>query len=197
MTSETNERFVEKFDASGESGNVADPNIVHRDASGKGKRAKEYAAREGHATTEVEIAHQEVVPAPFVETDVCKEGGRSDVEGIVCDMAVAHHTVGAGFERCDHALHLALEPKIVLVGEKYILSARLTECVFEIVDGRSRAGALHNANNRAVEGAHHIECAVGRTIVGDDHFILGTQLGEDGTHLLMDCGGTVVGGKAN
>ena len=112
-------------------------------------------------------------------------------------MAVAHHTVGAGFECSDHAFHLALEPKIVLIGEKDVLTARLTERVFKIVDGRSRAGALNDAENGTVEGTYHIECAVGGTIVGNDHFVLGTQLGEDGTHLLMERGGTVVGGKAN
>ena len=41
---------------------------------------------------------------------VSKEGGSGDIEGIVCDVAVAHDAVGAGFEHRDHALHLAFEP---------------------------------------------------------------------------------------
>ena len=102
-----------------------------------------------------------------------KEGGGGDVESVVCDVAVAHHAVGAGFEHRDHTLYLAFEPKIVLIGEKDVFSSRLLECMFEILDGRSRAGTLNDTHNRAVEGAHHIECAVGGAIVGDDHFIVG------------------------
>ena len=102
-----------------------------------------------------------------------KEGECGDVEGIVRDVAVAHNAVGAGFECGDHALHLAFEPKIVLIGEKDVFSSRLLECMFEIWDGRSRAGTLNDTHNRAVEGAHHIERAVGGAIVGDDHFVIG------------------------
>ena len=56
-----------------------------------------------------------------------KEGGSGDIEGIVCDVAVAHHAVGAGFECRDHALHLAFEPQIVLIGEENVFSSRLLE----------------------------------------------------------------------
>ena len=55
---EEDERFVEKLDATGEGRHIANPDVVHRCAGGKGKRALEHAAGEGHAATEVEIAHQ-------------------------------------------------------------------------------------------------------------------------------------------
>ena len=40
MTAEANERFVEKLDATSESGDIADPNIMHGDAAREGKRAE-------------------------------------------------------------------------------------------------------------------------------------------------------------
>lgn len=102
-----------------------------------------------------------------------KEGGSGDIEGIVCDVAVAHHAVGAGFECRDHALHLAFEPQIVLIGEENVFSSRLLEGMFKILDGRPRAGALNDAHNRVIEGAHHVERAVGGAIIGNDHFVVG------------------------
>lgn len=135
MTAEEDERFVEKFDATGEGRHVANPDVVHRRAGGEGKCASEHAACEGHAATEVEIAHQQVVPPTFVQLHVREEGGGGDVQRLIGDAAVAHHAICSAFQRCKHALHFALEPNVVLVGEKNVLAPCLSERMFEIVDG--------------------------------------------------------------
>ena len=108
MTAKEDERFVEKFDATGEGCHVANPDVVHRRAGGEGKCASEHAACEDHAATEVEIAHQQVVPPAFVQLHVREEGGGGDVQRLIGDSTVAHHTICSAFQRCKHALYFCL-----------------------------------------------------------------------------------------
>ena len=136
---EANEWFVEEFDTAGEGGDVANPNIVHGMRRGRSERSSTRRL-ECHAAAEVEIAHKEVVPPPFVETGVRKEGGGGDIEGIVCAWQSLTTQFGAGFEHRDHALHLAFEPQIVLIGEENVFSSRLLEGMFKILDGRPVRG---------------------------------------------------------
>ena len=126
-----------------------------------------------------------------------EEGGGGDVQRLIGDAAVAHHAICSAFQRSKHALHFALEPNVVLVGEKNVLAPCLSERMFEIVDGRSGLRPRNNVYNGIVEGAHHVQRRVGGAVVGNDDFVVGTQLREDGTQLLVKCGGTVVGGNAD
>jgi hypothetical protein len=138
---------------------------------GKRQRFSENFASESHAATKI------------AETDeIVKESRLGMSLGIkrLCNHIVSgidHESVGndkvAGFEVLHTQRDLLRLPNVVLVGQKYIIAFGVRKGIFEIWCVAVFARIGKDFNQGRIQFANNAERVVGRTVVGDNYFVIG------------------------
>lgn len=197
MSSEGDEGGMKEFHFEESGGDVSDPNVVHRDMRRKGEGFFENFPVESHATAQIVVVNEQIIPKTFAQTDFLEKRRGGDVELFVGDETIAHHAVeplGQGFH---YRFHFSFFPPIVLVCKENVFAFGMLQRILEIGNGRFFPGPIDDFYGRILKRLDDAKRFVVGMIVGNDDLIVFGKLFDDGRQLGVYGSGTVVSGNAD